>query len=419
MKTRNPIVGLGIAALALTPLAHALDVTEYFQLSGFGTVGAFKADDPIALVRADNRQGSGSRNDWRTDADTQLSIQATLNPNGKLRGVLQLLAKKDTFSNSNPNVEWAYLGYRPMQGVDIKVGRMVAPLYMLSAYRNVNYSQTMARPFESLYFMNSASTVDGASLNWDIDTSVGEFGFTAFTGSHELKLPPDVAIKLTGYSGLGVQWTKDSWTVRAAYSKTNVQYTAPALSAAIAATSRIPAAVCPNCASVMRDKFDTSLVSTGPALGVGFDNGKIIAGFEWINRKQSDNSYLISGGKAWYAMLGYRIDKFTPYIAIGQQLPNTDSPGLVASANAPAAVKANVEFVNKSRFQGVSSRHQQQIGVRWDFRENLAIKAQFTKYDISNAAFGTAYAISYPMPVTGGAFDGKVNTYTVNLDFLF
>jgi hypothetical protein len=65
MQTRY----LAALLLLVSSQARALDLPDWLQLSGFGTVGAFRADSPVATVRADNRTSTGSRDDTRYDQD--------------------------------------------------------------------------------------------------------------------------------------------------------------------------------------------------------------------------------------------------------------------------------------------------------------------------------------------------------------
>ena len=66
--------------------------------------------------------------------------------NGKVKGVLQLLSKKTLENTYRPTVQWAYLDWQASRDLNLKLGRTVSPIFLLSDYSNLNYSQTMARP---------------------------------------------------------------------------------------------------------------------------------------------------------------------------------------------------------------------------------------------------------------------------------
>ena len=55
------IAGL-IAGLMVIPYAQADDLSDWLKFDGFGTIGTFKANDPVAGLRADSRQSTYSLN---------------------------------------------------------------------------------------------------------------------------------------------------------------------------------------------------------------------------------------------------------------------------------------------------------------------------------------------------------------------
>ena len=74
MKLR-PLIALLLVNVLLTPNAQALDLGDHLRIEGFGTLGAFQGDDPVATVRADPRQKLGSSgNDLGYDSDSLLAI---------------------------------------------------------------------------------------------------------------------------------------------------------------------------------------------------------------------------------------------------------------------------------------------------------------------------------------------------------
>jgi len=52
------------------------------------------------------------------------------------------------------------------------------------------------------------------------------------------------------------------------------------------------------------------------------------------------------------------------------------------------------------------------LGTRWDFRRNMALKAQV---DFVRGASDSLFLY----PISDEAFDGKLNVYSVSLDFVF
>ena len=85
---------------------------------------------------------------------------------GPIKGVVQLVAKQDDQGSQKPKFEWAYLGWDINTSMNLKIGRVVAPVFMTSDMRNVAFAQTMARPMNTVYQMNPITNTDGANFKW-------------------------------------------------------------------------------------------------------------------------------------------------------------------------------------------------------------------------------------------------------------
>ncbi|WP_374356931.1 hypothetical protein, partial [Chitinimonas sp.] len=174
--------------MALSSPALCASWSDWVKVDGFGTVGAYMADDPIATARVDGRQSSGSRDgQWRYDGDTQLSVQATVNPAGPWRAVLQMLSKKDYQGSQQPHVEWAYASWQARPELNIKLGRTVIPVYLDSDFRNLFYAQTWARPPSVFYGQNNVTYQDGLSLVYEQALGGGDLGLEAFAGQSRVR----------------------------------------------------------------------------------------------------------------------------------------------------------------------------------------------------------------------------------------
>lgn len=187
MKARY-VYPLLFASIALMPSAQADDFSDWFKFDAFGTLGAYKGDSKIAGVRTDQRQIIASMDEWRFDGDSQASAQFTVNPNGKLKGVLQLISKKDVNGSHKPTVEWAYASYPITSEIDLKVGRSVAPIFLMSDYRNLNYAQTTARPQSEVYQINPITYQDGVTARWDKKMGSALMQVEAFIGSTKVSV---------------------------------------------------------------------------------------------------------------------------------------------------------------------------------------------------------------------------------------
>ncbi len=416
-----PLVLASVASIAVLPTAHADDLSDWLKIDGFGTIGTYKGSSDVAGVRTDQRQRVVSFNDWRFDGDSQASIQATVNPHGKLKAVLQLISKKDINGSHKPTVEWAYVSYPLTSELDFKIGRTVAPIFIMSDYRNLNYAQTMARPQTEIYQVNPITYQDGATARWEKKVGAGMLQFEGFFGKTKVSVAGG-DVDLSRVKGLSAKWGQDSWSVRGGYSWYDASVIAPTVEANIKTLSSLPSVYCTNCASVIANQATrTGITATIATIGATFDNGEWIGQAEWS--KRDTNTVVIGSVSGWNVMAGYRVSDFTPYAGFSSYNVDAKRTDLTPGAAAPLALKAQLNYLNQS-FMGTGdpSRDAMTVGVRWDFARNLALKAQYERMKMKLPAIGASSGFqSYETSLLGkpNGFDGRVSMFTLNLDFVF
>lgn len=420
MKARH-VYPLLLASAVFAPAAHADDLSDWLKLDGFGTIGAYKGNSKIAGVRTDSRQSVYSLDEWRFDGDSQASIQATVNPNGNLKAVVQLISKKDVKGSNQPTVEWAYVSYPLASDIDFKVGRSVAPIFLMSDYRNLNYSQTTARPQAEIYQVNPITYMDGVTLRWDKRMGGGQLQMEGFMGQTKVSVAGgDVNLKRV--KGLSLKWGQDSWSVRGGYSWYNAELNAPGVKANIDMLMGLPAVVCANCKTAIPSiAVLNGITATIGTIGASYDDGEWIVQGEWA--KRDTNTVVITSVSGWNLLAARRIGDFTPFIGTGKYSVHTAKPNLTPGPYAPLALKVQLNYLNESLFgTGNGARSASSIGVRWDFMKNWALKLQLDMFKMSEPKVGitTGYH-SYPTSLLGQptGFDGKVSMLTANLDFVF
>lgn len=414
------IYPLVFASIALAPVAQADDLSDWLKIDGFGTVGVYKGNSSAAGVRVDPKQSTYSLNDWRFDGDTQASLQATINPNGKFKGVVQLLSKKDIKSSSKPTVEWAYLSYSPTSEIDLKVGRTVAPIFIMSDFRNLSYAQTTVRPQSEAYGVNPITYQDGLTARWDKKVGSGNLQIEGFFGKTTVSVSIGEVV-LDRVKGASVKWSQDSWALRAGYSEYNGYINSPSIETAVKTFTNLPSVLCTNCSTVVPAVAATKGIDASiSTVGATYDDGVWIAQAEWAKRDAS--SVIITSVSGWSVLGAYRHGNFTPYVGGGRFQVDAAEPGLLAGPAATPAIKAQLNYLNKSYMGlGNATRDVVMAGIRWDFAKNLALKMQLESLKLNNPAVGAANYIQYPTSMLGkpNGFDGRVSMFTLNLDFVF
>lgn len=423
MKARQiyPLVIAGISLLTLSSAARADEFSDWFKVDGFGTIGGYKGNSSVAGVRTDQRQRTLSFNDWKFDGDSQASLQMTVNPHGNLKGVVQLISKKDINGSNQPTVEWAYISYPITSEFDFKIGRTVAPIFIMSDYRNLNYAQTTVRPQSEIYQVNPITFQDGATARWDKRIGSGNMQVEGFFGKTKVSVAGG-DVDLNRVKGLSLKWGQDSWSIRTGYSWYEASLNSPSVEANIATLKAIPAVACTNCASVIAAVAPTKgITATISTIGASYDDGEWLAQAEWA--KRDTNTVVISSVTGWNILGARRVGNFTPFVGTGRYQFDAAKPTLTPGPFATTPLKVQLNYLNESYIgTGDSSRTVNMVGVRWDFAKNFALKAQLEMAKMKYPAVGASNGhYSYETSMLGkpSGFDGKVSVLTVNLDFVF
>ena len=131
-----------------------------FSLSGFGTLGLVRTstdDAQFALFG----QTRGADKDASAEVDSKLGVQVGAKFSDVFSGTLQVLTKSNGKGNFTPGVEWAFLKAQVTPGLALRAGRMGAPFFAVSDFRDVGYANTALRPPKDVYDQVPVSHFDG------------------------------------------------------------------------------------------------------------------------------------------------------------------------------------------------------------------------------------------------------------------
>jgi predicted porin len=150
------------------------------------------------------------------------------------------------------------------------------------------------------------------------------------------------------------------------------------------------------------------------AIGATYDPGKWFLTAEWT---RTENRSFIGNGTSWYVSGGYRLGKFTPYIAYAaSDADNLSDPGLDLSGLPPSLVGTAIglnaglnELLGKKVVQKTVS-----VGARWEVTRNAAVKLQLDHTRIGAGSSGWFSNIQ-PGFQPGGSF----NLFSATVDFVF
>ena len=382
-----------------------------FSFSGFGTLGVVhssedQADFSSSILKPD---GAGYSHAWSKDVDSLIGGQVTATITPKLSAVLQVIAEQNYDNSYQPHVEWANIKYQLTPDFSVRAGRTLLPTFLFSDTRKVAYAYPWVRPPREVYRQEPITSSDGADASYTIHVGDITNVLQARFGKNENKVPAGLgSIKSKHMWGLSYTGEYHAATVHLGYESSHI--TLDGLKPIFDGFRQFgPEGI------AIADKYEIdnkalSLIT----MGARYDPG------QWFVMGEAAHlvTHSIFGtGTGWYLSSGYRLGKFTPYLAYGEtKADNLSDPGLNLSALPPPAVgpAAGLNAALNSLLSTKPVQNTLSIGGRWDFMPNAALKLQYDHTDIGAGSSGVLTNLQ-PGFQTGG----KVNVFSATLDFVF
>lgn len=365
------------------------------QFSGFGTVGATKANTDFGgtFIRDVSQMPGGTGLELRPDS--RLGGQLNWGITDTLEAVGQVVLR-DRPAHARPAdaIEWAFLAYRPAPDTTLRAGRISADLYLLSDYRNVGFGYLAVRPPPDFYGVMSLSNLDGVDIShqwrmgdadWRVKGAAGQSRYDVigqrfhFQNARELVLSREHdGLTLRGTLATG-QMGLQLDDITALRQGLNQLATVPLPTVAAQAAALSSALNYGN----VRVRY--------AALGLAYDRDDWLVNAEWLRISTSTTS--ISGTGA-YVIAGRRFGAFTPYVGLsrsrslsgaasaptwGRDLaPFAPLIGAGAVAQAQALGEAATTALNAFRVD----QHTRTLGLRWDINPQVSLKLQWDRVNV-------------------------------------
>ncbi|MEH6543232.1 MAG: porin [Porticoccaceae bacterium] len=162
--------------------AQALTANE-IEIHGFFTAGATISDaDKVYLRTTDD--------DISFDEDSVLGLQIIVPVDEKITLQAQLLGNgsRESDTNFEVKVDWAFAGYQVNDNLTIRAGRIRAPLLMHMEYIEAGYAYPWIRGPQEVYGLVPFNSFDGVDALFTVPVGDFEFSFQPFIGSKDEEL---------------------------------------------------------------------------------------------------------------------------------------------------------------------------------------------------------------------------------------
>ena len=401
------------------------------RLSGFGTVGVSRTNNDQAYFNYPG-QGGGADRSASFDPDTKLGLQGTYKLTDTVSATAQLLTKYRATGEYAPQVEWAFAKWQATPAATIRVGRIGAPFFMVSDFRDVGYANTTVRPPLDVYGQVPVSFTDGGDASYQATIGSATLTGTLWGGQTKAKyasalrssgtdLDPVLA-KVRNQVGLNFQAEFDGgYTLRFGHSQGKLSVETSSLGTLRSGLSGVlagglgagPQALANQ---MLNDVTTTGQKATFTGLGASMDRDNIVLATEYTWRSVEKGSVADTTG--WYVLGGYRFGTVLPYVVVSRLKVDDVNASLNPQAAALGAAYRGAQGLINS---GKVAQNTLSVGARWDFRSGMALKAQFDRVSKPSGSNGL---FLNPDASTASGQDffnnkKKVNVLSLAVDFVF
>ncbi|MCX9154723.1 hypothetical protein OPU71_01135 [Niveibacterium sp. 24ML] len=362
-------------ALAVLAEDGAGEFEQPWRLGGFGTLGgAWSSVDTYEFRRDATQAPTGvSGGAGSASVDSRLGLQLNYRLSPEWEAVAQGLVRYRYDASWRPELSWGFLSYTPDAALSLRAGRLGLDIYPLSDSANVGYSYLTVRPPPDYYGGIPMQSFDGADISYTWPLGADVVRAKAYLGAARGKAPADpqggvFVLDGSPIAGAYLEYLSERWTARLGYSRIEVAEELPF----------------PEVFELLRHGG----IPGGPALAeqlavkdkrygywaaaLGYQDGPLQTQF--AGSVFSSDSYSLPDYYAGFAQIGYRLGAFTPYGYISAA-HSPDAPP--ASGLPPWPVLAPLEdAVARMIESNMNDVRSYALGVRWDFAQNFALKAQ-------------------------------------------
>ena len=369
-QKRTARAALAVVLVWAAATTARADITTSF--SGFGTVGgSFTSDKDFAYAH-DASEFTGATNQFDIGLESRLGLQGKVDFGSGFSVTAQEVFRLRAGKAFDPGTEWLYVQYSPDPDLQVRMGRVVLPVFLYSDSRQVGFAAPWFRSPNEVYGEFPFNYLDGGQVTWQ--KSLGQFtialqGCVGST-SGTFDAPDNLTIVVNA---------KDIFNE-------SLSITYGDLLLRVAQTTLTS----PNSLQ-LTPTFTLSYQEHGTFFSAGaqYDNGHAIILGEWVDSRQNPAPIFnepLTASKSWYAAAGWRFNKFLPLVTY-------------ASAHAEQSILSTPYTKNSWS-----------ASLRYDVVSNVALKAEVTRAPGSD---GIYFATTTPNS------DEHVNVYSLGADFVF
>ena len=383
------------------------------EFSGFGTLGAVYSDSNIYGYRKDVSSDEGvfsNAIDFKNNSLLGLHVDARLTDDIELVG--QTIIRALTAPSFDRYITLAFLRYDASPHWSFRIGRTAPDLFMLTEFRDVDFSYTWATAPNEVYGVIPYRSIDGIDVTYTTRINNGTFQTKLFAGISDAEIASSTlteVIKLNNFIGLSFSFDYLNWSINAKHSAATIANEALSSQTLINYWDQIPDFIWPDASAIseqliLKNKVVKYTSVSGQYL---LNNWLLSAEMSRVDSKSRVIPKITSG----YVGLSYQFNQHSFYGVFSTT--HSDNFKLDDSAINFALVGELVNATNSVLNFYASNQSTFSLGWRCDINATIATSLQWNNTQIKDNGATLWINRSVDSPAE------SVNTLMFNLSFIF
>ncbi len=370
---------LGVAAWLFSTLSLAQSdepfdgaastwVREHVQLNTFGTLGVARLNLSGVQVRGDATATSGIGSEWTGAYDSRGGLQAAARINPELDLTWQVMLRRNGDGDFGLDTNWAYADWRPTPEWEVKLGRYMSPLYLVSDQRLVGLAQPWVRaPLEVYGLLGNVDSLDGLWLRRRVPLGEDTLMVDFYSARHDDKRDT-FSVNHRQLTGLSLSLRDAHWTWHgmAARSRTHLRFDAVEPLLAVIANPALGGDPAAATAYDLRNLDPIHFLS----FGLRYESDPWLVMAELAHGRSDTKA--VPGSTGAYLTVGRNWGPWLGYVTVAHLRGRSPGSETRLTPGSPAAAVAEL-FLQPAREAGQTTLS---TGLRWDMATGLALKAQ-------------------------------------------
>jgi hypothetical protein len=410
---------LVLASIAFTIVCsvEAAELGESITFRSFGSVAAVHSDTDQAdffNAIAISPEGPGRTESVSWNSGSKFAGQVDWTISDRFSATAQTLVKQYEDGDWGPRMEWAYVKYNASNELDIRVGRIRPPVYMLSDFLDVNFANPWVRPPTEQYYNIPVTNMDGIDFLWRPDFAGFSWLVQPYYGEKDLDTTTEGEYVGIENFGLNLSASKGDFTYRFGYWDADLEMEIASFKQASAGLQQIclgfgdPVA-CEQYELLNLQDINYRFLSAG----LTWDQGDYFVQSEF--GRAISNSTTVADSTAYYVTGGMRLNLWTPFLSYSNfdnRMPANITESMIPTVN---SIALGVLAANAQSQSTVSA------GVRYDILPTVSLKAQWD-HSMTSDCSGNARTCRGMFGRSTDAFkatEQDVNLISIAVDFIF